>query len=404
MNILVATPSFPALDMGVYDGRFVLSEAIAYARAGAKVRVLTPHFPGAKEVEEAYRNVMVFRFPYFLPRSYQRLRRPGIPIYKRKTLASACQVPSLGLLFTLAILKHAPWADIIHAQWTVTALLALPTKWLYNRKLVVTARGTDLRNVPRRLNQFIHHKVDAAIDCFGLQPLNEWYKRTFSGRFLTLPLIVHIDPCDKMPEDMKDRIKGDDETFKILYVGRFDEFKIEYNKLPIFDLVKAAAILKGKGSHFHIFYIGGGSRAIEEKLFRLITTLGLTDRVFLLGAKANPTDYIQFADLGVGGIAFNAVSQEFTVLGKPQLLMGVPDNINTPWKDRRNAIFVRPNSVDDLVTRLQWCLENRDRLRRIGEAARKDMAEYMVDSSQGGNIYLESFRKILDKSPTRLEG
>lgn len=404
MNILVATPSFPALNMGVYDGRFILSEAIAYARSGAKVRVLTPHFPGAEVVEEAYNNVMVFRFPYFLPRSYQRLRTPGIPIYKRKTLASACQIPSLGLMFTLAILKHALWADIIHAQWTITALLALPAKWLYKRKLVVTARGTDLRKVPKKLNQFIHYHVDAAVDCFGLQPLNEWYKHTFTARFLNLPLVVHIDPCNEMPPDMKERIRGNDEIFKILYVGRFDEFKIEYNKLPIFDLVKAASILEAKGSNFHIFYIGGGTKTIEEKLCRFITTLGLTDRVSPLGTKANPTDYMQFADIGVGGIAFNAVSQEFTVLGKPQILMKVPDNVNTPWRDRKNVIFVKPNSVDDLVAKLLWCFKNRDRLRQIGEAARKDMAGYMVDSLQGGNIYLESFRKILDMSSRPLKG
>ena len=397
MNILVTTPSFPALDIGVYDGRFVLSEAIAYARAGAKVRVVTPHFPGAKQVEEAYKDVVVFRFPYFLPRSYQRLRTPGIPIYKRKTFASAFQIPSLALLFSLAILKHSLWADIIHAQWTVTALLALPAKWLYKRKLVVTARGTDLRKVPRKLNQFIHNSVDAAVDCFGQQPLNEWYKGTFSGRFLALPLIVHVETCDEMPPEMKDRIQRDDKTFKILYVGRFDEFKIEYNKLPIFDLVKAAAILEAKDPHFHIFYVGAGTKAIEEKLCRLIAISGLTDRVSLLGAKANPTDYMQFADIGVGGIAFNAVSQEFTVLGKPQILMGVPDNINSPWRDGKNAIFVRPNSVDDLVAKLLWCFENRDKLRQIGEAARKDMAGYMVDSLQGGKIYLESFRKILEK-------
>ena len=34
---------------GVYDGKFVLAEALSYADNGANVRVITPHYAGAKK-------------------------------------------------------------------------------------------------------------------------------------------------------------------------------------------------------------------------------------------------------------------------------------------------------------------------------------------------------------------
>ena len=304
-------------------------------------------------------------------------------------------MPFFCIFFALAILRHGAWADIIHAQWTITALLALPSKWLYKNKLVVTARGTDIRSFPRWLNQFIHYRVDAAIDCFGPQPRNEFYRRNFSGRFLRLPLLAHIEKCERMPEDMERSIRGRRDVFRILYVGRFDKFKIEYNKLPILELVKTARILKDKGLEFHIFYVGGGDKGIFHEVDNLITSLEVSDRVTLLGEKVTATDYMYFADLGVGGIAFNAVSQEFTLLQKPQILVELPDNVKTPWKDKVNVIFVKPNSPEDLAEEILWAAKHREELELIGKNAKETMSKYMLDSSLGGEVYLKAFEKIL---------
>jgi glycosyltransferase involved in cell wall biosynthesis len=397
MNILIPTFSFPAQKLGVYDGKFVFSEAVAYAKAGARVRVVTPHFPGSASIERVHKNIVVYRFPYFYPASLQKLRVPGVPIYRVKSFLAFCQIPLLCMCFSLAILRHAIWADIIHAQWTLSALLALPAKWIFMKKIVVTARGTDLRKFPKWLNQFVHRKVDAAVDCFGPQPLNESYKRTFAGNFLTLPLLVHADPCKQMPNDMKESIREEKGSFIILYVGRFDDFKIERNRLPIFDLVNAARILKDSGLNFHLLYVGGGNKRIEKRLDRLVQKFRLTDRIHLLGEKVNPTDYMQFADLGVGGVAFNAVSQEFTLLAKPQVLIALPDNINSPWHPGKNAVFVEPDSLEDLSEKLVWAIGHRDELKQIGENAKTSMRRYMLDSSTGGPIYLSAFKKLLNR-------
>ena len=81
-------------------------------------------------------------------------------------LPQLIQLPILCLMFMLNIIRYAGKADIIHAQWTLSALLALPARWLRRARLVVTARGSDIRLLPAWLNRFIFRRVDAAIDWF----------------------------------------------------------------------------------------------------------------------------------------------------------------------------------------------------------------------------------------------
>ena len=395
MNILINTFSFPSIKENVHDGRFVYSEAIGYAENGAVIKVLTPHYPGADKTEQVNENIEIIRFRYFFPSSLQALKKPGLPIYGQKSFLAIIQIPLLCLFFTLNILKHASWAHIIHAQWTVTALLCLPVKWIMGKKIVLTARGSDLRLLPRWLNRFIHHQVDAAVDCFGPQPRNASYLKTFSANFITLPLIVSNHGSQTMPEDMKEVVDSKPDTFIVLFVGRFDYLKIKEHKLPLLDLIRASEILKTKDINFHVFYIGEGDDCIKKEMSALIDKNSLHDCVTLLGAKINVLDYIRYCNLGVGGVAFNATSQEFTISGKAQILVEFKYNTGTPWRNGVNAILVKPDDPADLGEKLVWATKNREQVRKIGENARNEMSKYIVDSKVGGRLYLREFQNLL---------
>jgi len=394
MNILIATFSFPARKLEVYDGKFVFFEAAAYARAGAKVRVVTPHFSGADSIENLEEGIRVFRFKYFFPSSLEKLRKAGVPIYEQKSFLSLLQIPFFCLFFSIAILKHAMWADIIHAQWTLSGLLALPAKWFLKKKLVITARGTDLRAIPRWVNRYIHKRVNGAIDCFGPQPWNERYKKSYTANYVRLPLIVHNDASETMPVDMEEQLHGKKGPLIILYVGRFDRFKLDHDKLPLLDLIRSTKMLKDGNAFFHLFYVGDGDETIKGELGKLIGETHLQNDVTLLGGKLNVLDYMKFSHLGVGGIAFNAVSQEFTVLKKPQLLVDSPDNRHTPWRHGTNSLFFKPGDTVDLAHQLKWALNHPEKLSAMGKRANEDMREYISDSKTGGKLYLEAFENL----------
>ena len=188
-------------------------------------------------------------------------------------------------------------------------------------------------------------------------------------------------------------LRKKENPFVIVYVGRFEQLKVEGNHLPLLTLIQAASTWKKKDMNFSLFYLGDGS--LKREMQDLIDELDLGDRVFLLGPKTDVASYLRFADLGVGGIAFNAVSQEITMAGKPQLLVDCADNRNTPWIDGKNAVFIKPDDVADLVEKVEWAVQNLEKLARMAARAAKDMEPYMVTMETGGRLYLDKFVALL---------
>lgn len=396
MKILIPSFSFPVFEKNNFDGKFVFSEAIAYAENGAKVTVLTPHYPEVSKHEIIEPGIEVIRFQYFFPHKWQRLKKPGEPLYNQKSLLSLLQIPFLCFIFIILLLKYSRRVDIIHAQWTITALFSLPAKWLYGKKIVMTVRGSDIRLLPRVVNRFIHSQVHAVIDCFGPQQWNDTNKLLFPAHYIQLPLICHCEPSGIMPSDMQLALQNKDRPFVLLYVGRFDRFKVKENHLPLINLIYAAAFLRKKQFDFHLFYIGDGDEKIKNHILAIIESHNLHNDVSLLGAKINVSDYIEFCDLCVGGIAFNAVSQEFTVKGKPQILVNSKDNAGTPWVHGVNSIFIKPDDIEDLIEKITWALGNASLLNKIASNAKQNMEQYIVNSKKGGRLYLEQFAQLLD--------
>ena len=199
-----------------------------------------------------------------------------------------------------------------------------------------------------------------------------------------------------MPEDMKKNLEQKSDPFIILYVGRLDYLKIRKNKLPLINVIHASKILKTKNMNFHVFYIGDGGDRLKEEMLKIVNEHELHHHVTLLGPRTNVLDYIQFCHLGIGGIFLNAVSQEFTISGKPQILVEGEDNSNAPWRHCVNSILVKPDDQDDLLEKLIWAMENPTKIRKIGENAKNQMKEYIVNSKRGGKLYLREFQKLMN--------
>lgn len=395
MKILVATFSFPDPAIASYDGRFVLSETIGYAQNGASVVVVTPHYPGAQRDEVFEHGVRVHRFRYFLPERLQRLKVPGQPIYRAGSVVALAQIPLLLMAMAVAILRQARWADLIHAQWTVAGLLALPAKWLFGTRVVITARGSDLRLLPGWLNRWLHRRVDAAIDCFGPQPWNLAYKQAYPARFLTLPLIADPGPPGALAPELAGARTDPDEPLIVLYIGRFDRIKLEQNRLPLLVLIEAAGLLAARGTPVRVFYLGDGEPTIEQRMRDAIARFGVEDRVILLGPRSQVAPYVRACHLGVGGIALNGVVHDFTVNAKPQVLMDTPDNAETPWRDGINALFVPPDDPLAMADRLDWAAVHREDIRLVGQIAKETLKDLVTDTREGGRRYLQAFEGVL---------
>jgi glycosyltransferase involved in cell wall biosynthesis len=392
MNILITTFSFPSFEQRHYDGKFVLAEAKAYANNGASVKVLTPHYPGSQKNEFPDERIEIIRFPYFYPYHWQRLKQPGKPIYDSKSVLALLQIPLLLALFSFHIIRLSKWTDIIHAQWTVTALLALPSKILFGKPIVMTARGSDLRLLPLWLNRIIFKSVTASIDCWGPQPTMVAYKEKCPGNSITLPLIVDYKPSNQMPADMYKYLDGQKDTFKIVYIGRLVQLKLEQCNLFL-DLIDAASCLTDK-LKFHIFFIGDGDDDILQTMEDKITLANTSHCVSLLGSKTDVADYIKHADVGIGGQALNAVSQEFIIAEVPQILAADDRNTEAIWTDKHNAFLVHRNQPKELANIISRLHSSPELQVEVTHNATHDMAQYVANTNSGGKQYLTAFKRI----------
>ena len=263
----------------------------------------------------------------------------------------------------------------------------------------MTIRGSDIRLLPKCLNRFIHANVTAVVDCYGDQKRNNENKKNFPANYIKLPLIVEApDPTvKKMPQDMQAPLGMRKNVFNIIYLGRFDPVKID-DGLPILHLIDAADIInRNADQDFHIFYIGDGNAAIKSRMKKKIENYGLNHCITLLGPKQHVNDYLLFCDLGVGGIAFNAVSQEFSCLKKAQLLFEGNHNLETPWKDKINTLFFKAGNINELADIIIYAMEDRQRLEEIGNRAYNMMSRYVKNLNDGGVLYLQAFSEILTK-------
>ncbi len=393
MEILYVTSSFPSPSVQIWDARFLLAEVSAYSINGAKVTVLTPFLPGCPELELLNSNAKVIRFHYIWPRRYETLKRPNHPIYELKGISSLIKLAFLLASFLWNILKYGKHNDLIHCQWTPTALLSLPLKLLLKKKIVVTIRGSDTRLIPPLVNRFILRHVDAVVDCFGEQPWVSDIKTKFTAKYIKLPLIVDIDNDDKC-QNIRLFKDEDDRHLKVLYCGRLVNLKIQLNNLPIYELIDACKELIDNGIPIKLAYLGDGEPEVISTLQKKIAENHLEDHIVMLGGRFNVAGYIKWCHLGVGGIAHNAVSQEFTILGKPQILINGTDNKSTLWSHLRNCIMVEPNNPRDLAMKLTWAYHNKEQLPKIGEHAKSDLKHLIVDTKTGGKVYLEAFKGL----------
>lgn len=394
MNILIITTSFPCAKTNTIGGKFVLHEALAYARNGANVKVVTPIFEGAPAYEKIENNLEVFRFKYFWPKKFQKIIDPVNPIYHNKNkIIKAVNTPFFIIAFLWAVFKHSHKINIVHCQWTTSVLFAVPFRWLRKYKIVTTARGSDIRVFPKWLNRFIMRKVDAVADCFHSTSFSEEMRKEFPGKYIKLPIII-----DTQTNNVAINSLSNPNELRLLYLGRLDPLKIELHDMPILELIDAVKIFKKKNNNIKLAYIGFGDENLIQEIEKKTKELGLEENILMLGPKNTPQNYFCNFDIGIGGISINAVAQEFAMHGLPQIILDYETNFGTEWRHMGNCIMVKPKNTEDLAEKLAYIHLNKNELPQIAENAKTYLSRYVKDLSNGGKDYIIAFRNLINNT------
>lgn len=143
MKILILSTNFPRWQ-GDTRAPFILGVARALQRMGNQVRVVTMHNPDAA-LREEMDGVEVRRVRY-APDGRETLQQDaaGIPIAWKRGFKSQALLAAFGLRLTREVLREGRDFDIIHANWSLTAIAARLTVWFHRTPYVVTVHGSDV--------------------------------------------------------------------------------------------------------------------------------------------------------------------------------------------------------------------------------------------------------------------
>ena len=167
-------------------------------------------------------------------------------------------------------------------------------------------------------------------------------------------------------------------------------------------LIRAAPKVISTFDDVVILIAGGG----EQELFlkQLISRLGLSEKVRLLGPRTDVYDILAVTDIypqaltypeGFSSISISMSGMEAMAFGIPVIASRYPalyDGI----EDKENALIVEPRAVDELADALIFLVKNKEERQRIGRNARRFVEEYF--SSQKVAIIYESIYRALFKS------
>ena len=400
MKILVVTTGFPYFENTnlAHACKFVYYECLAYEKAGAEVEVITPGIPGIPKEDIVGENIKVHRFNYFFPKKWQTVRRAdGLALYTKMNIWFFIQLPFFLFSFCRAVIKHGRNSDILHCSWTLSALLAFPLRWLFGVPITLTMRGSDTRLMPGWINRWVCRNVDANLFAYAHIPLGQKKVKDYPGKYiLDIPLIVP-KPTNGTDCSTVEKSEG---VFLVIFIGRFDTYKLDIG-VGFFTLLEAINILSKNYPQIRCIYIGDGE--FRDKLEKTSSELKIDDIVEFAGYQMNVYSYVKEADLVVGGMDLDTVSQEATVNGKVQLMPRIKDWYEGLWFDRENALLYEAENAESMANAIEFSILNKSEMKNIAIKAIETGNKYIKNVNEGGIDYLKSFKEIIEHRLNRRE-
>lgn len=162
------------------------------------------------------------------------------------------------------------------------------------------------------------------------------------------------------------------------------------------DLINALPELQKKYPNVNLLIAGHGD--FESTLNERSRELGLSNSVQLLGRRNDVPQLLSMADVFVYPSYFEGLPGaliEAMFSGKIIVCSDIPENMECVNEDC--AIIFKRGDVDDYVTKLSYALSNKEKLKHLGENARK-MANEKFDIEKISASYENTYDSLLKKN------
>lgn len=203
-------------------------------------------------------------------------------------------------------------------------------------------------------------------------------------KMIYFPYWVNVDAL--RPTEKK--MPGSDLFLRFVSVGRV------LNKRKGHDIViRALEIVSRRNKNYDFEYVIAGTGPDIDNLNRLANDLGLAQKVKLAG-WLEPDELVKLfheADLLIHPSPIDEPYGVAIIEAMAAGLAVMASNVTFAALDRIencvNGCIYKAGDVEELADRITWCFENKDKLREIGDVARKTASQWPV--SRGVTIIKE---------------
>jgi len=303
MKLLIITSNYPRWERDTTTP-FVHNFARELVNQGVQVRVLAPHFFGAK-TKEVFDGVEIRRFRYWLPLSGQTVCYQGGALGNlSKSPINKLKLPVLVCAELISTLKEILFwkPDVVNSHWLLPqGFVAALTCKLTKTKHVATVHGGDVfaLNSPllRKLKKFsINNSSLITVNSSVTEKITKELAPKSKTPFLKLPTgILPLPALDKTKiTDLRAHLQKKVKEKLILFVGRLSEEK------GVREAIQATAKLINAGLTVRLIVIGEGH---EKEVFKkVVEELSINHYVDFIGWVENKDVYYYFSacDVFVG--------------------------------------------------------------------------------------------------------
>ena len=303
MKILIVTSNYPRWP-GDSTTPFVHNFARELVNQGAQVRVVAPHFEGAKR-KDNMDGVEIRRFRYWLPESGQTVCYQGGALGNlKKNWVNKLKLPVLvACEFFFTLVHTLFWKPTwINSHWLIPQgfVCALVSK-LTNVKHVSTIHGGDVlaldSNLLRKFKAFtLKHSDVVTVNSSVTRAKAEALSPATVSNLVLLPTgILAIPPLNQDEVlAVRTQLLPKSKEYLLLFVGRVNEEK------GVKELIEATKILLDNGYSVHLAIVGRGHQ--EQQFKALAATLNVENAVTFVGwvDSSEIYHYYAAADIFVG--------------------------------------------------------------------------------------------------------
>gem|GEM_PF-2800165 len=367
-----------------------------------KVCVLTTSYPTMQDTTRgifvsqlySYLRKQGVHFSYLSPSCTPLTGGAGIFSNLQTSWLARLFFPFYVLVFFLQILFTAKRYDIIHANWSLTAFLALLAKPIHRKKILLTERSSQLIQLTNPFLKFFirftyrHVDVLVALSNTARKQLSENYRIPLSSILVVPNGVTLPSPCSQ--QALRRRLHLSQKTL-LLAVGRLTRDK-DYATLLL-----ALYNLPHSVSSYHLLLIGDGEA--KSSLEDLARHYGLSSHITFLGKISHEQvyDYMAASDIFIqtslkdsgGNVILESMAHGLALVSTP--VGWAKDYLSSG----HNGFFFSSQDSKTLTKYLSLLLQKPQLRRTLGRAARQTIVHEHLTWDYCAKRYLQLYMELL---------